>query len=88
MLVVACGELLFFGIKYSRAKCPNFPQLKHGKLWLGAYCGSLTAAVVVVVAEIAMVGIESNCPNSTAVVVDAADPQAGYTPCSTLEEHC
>jgi hypothetical protein len=29
---VACGELLCFGIKHSRAKCPNFPQLKHGKL--------------------------------------------------------
>jgi hypothetical protein len=32
MLVVACGELLCLDIKHSRAKCPNFLQLKHGKL--------------------------------------------------------
>jgi hypothetical protein len=42
---------------------------------------------VAVVAEIAVVGIEGDCPNSAVVVVDAADPQAGYTPCGTSEEH-
>jgi hypothetical protein len=42
---------------------------------------------VAVVIEIAMVGIEGDCPNSTAVVFDAADPQVGYTLCSTSEEH-
>jgi hypothetical protein len=42
---------------------------------------------VAIVAKIAVVGIEGDCPNSAAVVVDAADPQAGYTPCGTLEEH-
>jgi hypothetical protein len=26
-------------------------------------------------------------PNSTAIVVDAADPHVGYTPCGTSEEH-
>jgi hypothetical protein len=39
------------------------------------------------VAEIVVVGIEGDCPNSATVVVDAAGPQAGYTPCGTLEEH-
>jgi hypothetical protein len=42
---------------------------------------------VTVVAEIAVVGIVGDGPNSAAIVVDAADPQVGYTPCSTLEEH-
>jgi hypothetical protein len=42
---------------------------------------------VAVVTEIVVVEIEGDCPNSAAVVVDTADPQAGYTPCGTLEEH-
>jgi hypothetical protein len=41
---VARGELLCFGMRQSRVKCPNFPQLKHVKLWLGACCGGLTIA--------------------------------------------
>jgi hypothetical protein len=36
---------------------------------------------------IAAVGIVGDGPNSAAVVVDAADPQAGYTPYGILEEH-
>jgi hypothetical protein len=40
-----------------------------------------------VAAGIIVVGIVGDDPNSTAVVVDAADPQVGYTPCSALEEH-
>jgi hypothetical protein len=39
--------------------------------------------VVVVVAGIAVVCIVGDCPNSTAVEVDAANPQVGYTPCGT-----
>jgi hypothetical protein len=42
---------------------------------------------MVVAAGIATVGIVRDDSNSTAVVVDAADPQVGYTPCGTLEEH-
>jgi hypothetical protein len=42
---------------------------------------------VAVVAGIAVVGIVGDRPNSAAVVVDAADPQLGYTPCGTWEEH-
>jgi hypothetical protein len=42
---------------------------------------------VAVVAGIVVVGIEGDCPNSAAIVVDVADPHARYTPCSTLEEH-
>jgi hypothetical protein len=34
-----------------------------------------------------MVRIVSDRPNSAAVVVDAADPQVGYTPYGILEEH-
>jgi hypothetical protein len=44
--------------------------------------------VAAVAAEIAAVGIVGDCPNSAAVVVDAANPQVGYTTCSTWEEHC
>jgi hypothetical protein len=36
---------------------------------------------------IVAVGIVCDGPNSATVVVDAADPQVGYTPCGTLEEH-
>jgi hypothetical protein len=49
-----------------------------------------TAAVVVVVAVaggIVAVGILGDCPNSAAVAIDATDPQVGYTPCRTWEEH-
>jgi hypothetical protein len=42
---------------------------------------------VAVVTEIAAVGIEGDCPSSAAVVVDAADLPAGYTPCGTSEGH-
>jgi hypothetical protein len=42
MVAIARGELFCFGIKHSRVKCPNFSQLKHGKLQLGACCGGLT----------------------------------------------
>jgi hypothetical protein len=42
---------------------------------------------VTVAVEIAAVGIVGDFPNSAVVVVDAADPQAGYTPCDTWEEH-
>jgi hypothetical protein len=42
---------------------------------------------VAVVAEIAVVGIEGDCPSSAAVVVDAADLLVGYTPCGTSEGH-
>jgi hypothetical protein len=34
-----------------------------------------------------VVGIVGDGPISAAVVVDAADPQVGYTPCGTSEEH-
>jgi hypothetical protein len=34
-----------------------------------------------------MIGIVSDGPNFAAIVVDAADPGVGYTPCDTLEEH-
>jgi hypothetical protein len=44
MVAVARGELLRFNMTHSRVKCPNFPLLKHGKLWLGACCGGPTAA--------------------------------------------
>jgi hypothetical protein len=40
-----------------------------------------------VAAGIVVVGIVGDGPNSTAVVVDVADPQVGYTPCGTLEEY-
>jgi hypothetical protein len=40
-----------------------------------------------VAAGIATVGIVGDNLNSAAVVVDAADPQVGYTPYDTLEEH-
>jgi hypothetical protein len=40
-----------------------------------------------VVARITTVGIVGDCPNSAAVVVNAVDPQVGYTPCGTWEEH-
>jgi hypothetical protein len=39
-----------------------------------------------VTAEIAAVGIVGDCPYSAAVVVDIADPQVGYTPCSTWDD--
>jgi hypothetical protein len=42
---------------------------------------------VALVAEIAAVGIEGDCPNLAAVVVDAADLQVRYTSCGTSEEH-
>jgi hypothetical protein len=42
---------------------------------------------VFVAVGIATVGIVGDCPNSTAVVVDAAEPQVGHTPYGTLEEH-
>jgi hypothetical protein len=50
---------------------------------------STTAAVAAaaVVAGIAVVGIVGDCPNFAAVVVDAGDPQVGYTPCGTWENH-
>jgi hypothetical protein len=38
-------------------------------------------------AGIAVVGIVGDGPNSAAVVVNAADPQVGYTLCGTLVEH-
>jgi hypothetical protein len=41
-----------------------------------------------VVARNAVVGIVGDCPNSATIVVDATDPQVGYTPCGTWEEHC
>jgi hypothetical protein len=47
----------------------------------------VVAAAVVVAAGIAVVGILGDGPNSAAVVVDAADPQVGYTPCGTLKEN-
>jgi hypothetical protein len=34
-----------------------------------------------------MVGIVGDNPNFAVVVIDAADPQVGYTPYDTLEEH-
>jgi hypothetical protein len=34
-----------------------------------------------------MVEIVGDGPSSAAVVVDAADPQVGYTPYDTSEEH-
>jgi hypothetical protein len=43
--------------------------------------------MTVVAAGIVTVEIVGDGPNSAAVVVDAADPQVGYTPCGTLEEH-
>jgi hypothetical protein len=43
---------------------------------------------VAIAAVIAVVGLVGDNPNSAAVVVDAADPQVGYTPCGTLEERC
>jgi hypothetical protein len=61
-----------------------------------AYCGGgvrarlnccCYAAVVVVAARIAAVGIVGDGPNYAAVVVDAADHQVGYTPCGTSEEY-
>jgi hypothetical protein len=42
------------------------------------------AATVAIAAGIAAVGFVGDRPNSTAVVVDAADPRVGYTPCGTL----
>jgi hypothetical protein len=36
---------------------------------------------------IVAVGIVGDGPNSAVVIVDVADPQVGYTPCGTLEEH-
>jgi hypothetical protein len=42
---------------------------------------------VAVAVGIAVVGTMGDCSNSAAVVVDAADPQVGYTPCGTWEEH-
>jgi hypothetical protein len=40
-----------------------------------------------VAAGIVIDGIVVDCPNFAVVVVDAADPQVGYTPCGTWEEH-
>jgi hypothetical protein len=34
-----------------------------------------------------MVGVVGDGPNSAAIVVDTIDPQVGYTPCGTLEDH-
>jgi hypothetical protein len=42
---------------------------------------------VAVAAGIVAVGIVGDGPNSAAVVVNVVDPQVGYTPCGTLEEH-
>jgi hypothetical protein len=39
------------------------------------------------ITDIVVVGIVGDCPNCAAVVVDAADPQVGYTPSGTWEEH-
>jgi hypothetical protein len=36
---------------------------------------------------IVTVEIVGDGPNPAGVVVDAADPQVGYTPCDTFEEH-
>jgi hypothetical protein len=47
---------------------------------------NVNTTVVVVVVAVA-VGILGDCPNSAAVAVDATDPQVGYTPCRTWEEH-
>jgi hypothetical protein len=60
------------------------------------YCGGgvgarlnyvVATAVAAAVARIAAVRIVGYCPNSPAVVVNVADPQVGYTPCGTWEEH-
>jgi hypothetical protein len=40
----ARGELLCLGRGHSQAKWPIFPQLKHGKLLVGNYCGSVMVA--------------------------------------------
>jgi hypothetical protein len=42
---------------------------------------------MVVAAGTIVVGIVGDGPNFAAIVVDAADPQVGYTPCGTLEGH-
>jgi hypothetical protein len=42
---------------------------------------------VTVATRIAAVGIVGDGPNSAAIMVDAADPQVGYTSCGTLEGH-
>jgi hypothetical protein len=44
-------------------------------------------AAATITAGIATVGIVGDGPNYAVVVVDAADPQVGYTPCGTWEEH-
>jgi hypothetical protein len=41
--------------------------------------------VAVVAIGIVAVEIVGDGPNSAAVVVDAANPQVGYTPCGTSE---
>jgi hypothetical protein len=43
---------------------------------------------VAVAAGIATVEIVGDDPNSTAVEVNAADPQVGYTLCDILEGYC
>jgi hypothetical protein len=40
-----------------------------------------------VATEITADGIVGDYPNSAAVAIGAADPQVGYTPCGTWEEH-
>jgi hypothetical protein len=48
---------------------------------------TVAAAAMTVATGIAADGIVGDGPNSATVVVDVADPQVGYTPCGTLEEH-
>jgi hypothetical protein len=43
--------------------------------------------MAIVVAGIVTVEIEVDGPSSAVVVVDVANPQVGYTPYSTSEEH-
>jgi hypothetical protein len=47
----------------------------------------VVAAIVAVAAGIATVGIVGDCPDSATIAVDATEPQVGYKPCSTWEEH-
>jgi hypothetical protein len=54
---------------------------------VGAQLNRCCCYVAAVAAGIVAVGIVGDDPNSAAVVVDTADPQVGYTPCGTLEEH-
>jgi hypothetical protein len=53
-------------------------------LW---WWGRGTVELVLLLLELSRLELWAMAPKFAVVVVDAADPDVGYTPCGTLEEH-